>query len=64
MAWATQWATSIAQHFFLGAAQGRPHGGNLRHHIDAVAILLHHARDAAHLALDANQAFQHMVFGG
>jgi hypothetical protein len=43
----------IAQDLLLDAVQRRTHGTDLRQHIDAVAVILDHAGDAADLALDA-----------
>src|SRR5207342_3164153 len=43
----------IAQRLLLDAVERSAHGADLRQHVDAVAILLDHAGDAAHLALDA-----------
>ncbi len=52
----------IAQYLLLGTAQGRPNGGYLRDHIDAVAIVIDHAGDASDLALDAAEPFEHGGF--
>ena len=38
------------------------HRRQLRDDVDAVAIVLHHARDPAHLTFDAVQSFQHRRF--
>src|SRR5262249_35318860 len=46
----------IAQDLLLEAPQRRAHRRNLRHDVDAVAIRIDHARDAAHLAFDPAQA--------
>ena len=43
----------IAERLLLDLVEGRAHGADLGQHVDAVAILLDHAGDAAHLALDA-----------
>src|SRR4029450_434984 len=43
----------VAQRLLLDAVAPRTHGADLRRHVDAVAVLLDHAGDAAHLALDA-----------
>ncbi len=51
-------ADVISQHVFLDAPERRPHGRDLRHDIDAVAILLHHAGQAAHLTFDARETFE------
>jgi hypothetical protein len=45
----------IAQDLLFEPPEGGANGGNLRHDIDAVAILLDHARDATHLAFDPIQ---------
>src|SRR5262249_60657771 len=42
----------VAQDLVLEPAQGGAHGGDLRHHVDAIAVVLDHAGEAAHLALD------------
>ncbi len=47
----------VAQHFLLDAAQRRAHGGNLRDDVDAIAVLLDHAREPAHLSFDPLQPF-------
>src|SRR5438045_2409710 len=47
----------ILQHLFLDASKRGAHGRDLRHDIDAVAVLIHHLRQAADLALDAAEAF-------
>ncbi len=46
----------VAERRLLDLIEGGTHGADLRQHVDAVAILLDHARDAAHLALDATEA--------
>jgi hypothetical protein len=43
----------IAQDLLLDTVQRCTHGADLRQHIDAVAVFLDHAGDAADLALDA-----------
>src|SRR5215468_61991 len=43
----------IAQDLLLDLVECRPHRADLGQHVDAVAVLLDHAGDAAHLALDA-----------
>src|SRR5688572_25278078 len=40
----------LAQNLFLDPAQRRAHGRDLRDDVDAVAVLVHHAGEAAHLA--------------
>ena len=47
----------VAQDFLLDAAQRRAHRADLRDDVDAVAVVLDHAREAAHLALDAVEPF-------
>jgi hypothetical protein len=47
----------IPQDFFLGAAQGGTHRRDLRDDVDAVAILVDHARQAANLTFDAAETF-------
>ena len=47
----------VAQHLLLDPAQGGPNSGELRDDVDAVPVLLDHARDSANLALDAAEAF-------
>src|SRR5215475_9815637 len=46
----------VAQDFLLHAPKRGAHRRNLRHDVDAVAVLVDHAGDAAHLALDPAQA--------
>jgi P-type Cu+ transporter len=53
----------IAQDFLLHAAQGRAHGGNLRDDVDAVTVLVDHARESAHLTFDLVQTFLHRGLG-
>ena len=48
----------ITQNFLLDASQCRAYGGDLRDDIDAVAIILDHAGEAADLTFDAAQALQ------
>ena len=43
----------IAQNLFLDTAQRGAHGRYLRDDVDAIAIIVDHAGQAAHLALDA-----------
>src|SRR5262249_58661210 len=45
----------VAQVSLLHASKRGAHRRNLRHDVDAVAVLVDHARDAAHLALDPAQ---------
>src|SRR5665647_2396043 len=44
--------------------EGLGHGGDLREDVDAVHVLVHHARDAAHLALDALEPLEVGVLVG
>lgn len=53
----------IVQHFFFNTPQGRSHGRNLCHDVDAIAIFLDHASEAAYLAFDAVEAFKTRGFG-
>jgi len=55
-------ADMIAEDFLFGTAQRGAHGGNLGDDIDAVAVLLDHADNAADLALNAVQSFQDRDF--
>lgn len=50
-------ADVVAKHFLLQSPQRRPHGGDLGDDVDTITILLDHARETAHLALDAAEAF-------
>ena len=43
----------IAQDFLLDPAQRSAHGADLRHDVDAIAVVLDHAGEAPHLAFDA-----------
>ena len=47
----------VPQHFFLDAAQRRPHCGDLRDDIDAVAVFIDHFGEPANLALDPAETF-------
>lgn len=49
-------ANMIAQDFFFKATQRGPDSGDLRHDVDAVAILFDHAGKPADLPLDLRQA--------
>src|SRR5580658_9704901 len=51
------------QQLTLDPRQRGAHGSELGHHVDAVALVLHHARDPAHLALDALQPVQQTGLG-
>ena len=53
----------VAKDFLLDPSQRRPNGRDLRDDVDAVAVLVDHAREAAHLPLDAAQALQARWFG-
>lgn len=46
----------VLQHLFLDALQRCPHGGDLRDNVNAIAVIIDHLHDAAHLALDLLQA--------
>src|SRR6266545_1121925 len=46
----------ILQNFLLGPPQRRAHRRDLRDDVDAIAVLLHHAGEPAHLAFDPAQA--------
>jgi heavy metal translocating P-type ATPase len=52
----------ITQDFLFDPVQGSTDRTNLIQHIDAVAVLLDHARHAAHLALDAAEAGELRLF--
>lgn len=47
----------VAQDFFLNTSQGCARGGDLRDHINAIAVVLDHTGEAANLALDPFEAF-------
>src|ERR1043166_1725867 len=47
----------IPQYLLLDAPERGADGGNLRHDVDAVAVLIDHLREAADLALDPAEAF-------
>src|ERR1700716_1429345 len=47
----------IAQHLLLDTPERSPDRGDLRHYIDAIAVVLDHLGKPAHLAFDAAQAF-------
>ena len=47
----------VAQDFLFDAAQGSTNRGDLRHDINAIAILFDHAGNSPYLAFDALQAF-------
>ena len=46
----------VAERRLLDLVEGGPHGPDLGQHVDAVALFLDHAGDAAHLALDTAKA--------
>jgi hypothetical protein len=48
----------VAQDFLLDSAQRRLRRGDLGHHIDAIAIVLHHSGEAADLAFNSFQSPQ------
>jgi hypothetical protein len=48
----------VAQDFLLDPAQRRLRRGDLGHHIDAIAIVLHHSGEAADLAFNSFQSPQ------
>lgn len=45
----------VRQRLLLDPVEGGADGTDLGQHVDAVAVLLDHARDTAHLALDATE---------
>ncbi len=47
----------VAQDFFLDTAKRGARGGDLRHHVDAIAVGRDHFADAAHLTLHPFQPF-------
>src|SRR5262249_24197922 len=53
----------VGQHLVLDALQRRADRLELGQHIDAVAVFVDHAGDAAHLALDAGQALAAGLLG-
>ena len=48
----------ILENFLLDALQSGAHRRDLGDHIDAIAVLFDHPQQAAHLPLDAVEAFQ------
>jgi hypothetical protein len=52
----------IAEDLLFSPSKGRPNGGYLRHHVDAVAVFLNHPGHASDLAFDAGEPFQHGWF--
>ena len=48
----------VAQDLLLDTTQGGTHRADLRNDVDAVTVGLHHAGEAAHLALDTVEPFQ------
>ena len=53
----------VPQNFFFNFAQGSANGGNLRHDVDAIAVVFQHFRKPANLTFDATKALQRRVFG-
>ena len=47
-----------AQDFLFHPAQRRPHRADLRHDVDAIALVLDHAGEATHLAFDAAEPLE------
>src|SRR5688500_13130980 len=54
-------AEMVLQHLRFDPRQRRADRPNLGHHVDAVTVLIDHACDAAHLALDAAEAVEQLV---
>ncbi len=54
----------LVKHSQRHAVECCPRGGDLRQHVDAVAILLDHAGHAANLTLGAGEAGEQLVLGG
>ena len=48
----------VAQDLLLDALERRSGGGDLRDHVDAVAVFLDHAGETADLTFDAAEAFE------
>ena len=48
----------VAQDFFLDTPQRCTRCGDLRHDVDAITIVIHHASDPADLAFDPVQALE------
>jgi hypothetical protein len=46
------------QNLFFDTLQGGTDSGDLRNDVDAVAVLLDHTGEAAHLAFDTAETFQ------
>ena len=55
-------ADVIAKNFLFSTAKCGPHGRNLRHYVNAVAILVNHARQASDLTFDAIETFLNGIF--
>src|SRR6202034_201208 len=53
----------VGKDFLLRAAQRRPRRRKLGHDVDAIAVVLDHARQPAHLPLDALEASEHRRLG-
>jgi hypothetical protein len=56
-------ADMIAKNFLFSATKRRSHGRNLRHYVNAVTILVNHARQASHLPFNAIETFLDGSFG-
>ena len=50
------------QHLLLDLMQRSAHCIDLRQHVDAVAVVFHHAQHAAHLTLDPLQSRRNLLF--
>jgi hypothetical protein len=48
----------VAQDLLFHASERGADGGNLRHDVDAIPIVIDHARDPAHLTLDSAQSLR------
>src|SRR5262249_27788684 len=53
----------VGEDLLLGAPQRGAHRRKLGHDVDAIAVLLDHAREAAHLALDPPEPLEHRGLG-
>src|SRR6202050_692465 len=53
----------VAKNLLLRAPERGTHGGELRDDIDAITVVLDHARQPAHLAFDAFEALEHRRLG-
>lgn len=54
----------VFEHHAFDPAERSAHRLNLCHDVDAVAVLFHHAGDAAHLAFDPGEAGETTSSGG